>query len=135
MVQIEQDAIFDCPTRRLLQSGRGEIPAGYKNLAPKYNNQQTNTVLTQNFHLNKSQHPLNTNSMENRPKVIAIGQKIMNGEAVKVSGFRNHRSNCGNRIQQYFKDNSCHCTDTVYTFGQYEYDNEYQEKEWVSLYS
>ena len=46
MVQIEQDAIFDCPTRRLLQSGRGEIPAGYKNLAYKYNNHETNTVLT-----------------------------------------------------------------------------------------
>ena len=96
MVQIEQDAIFDCPTRRLLQSGRGEIPAGYKILAYKYNNHETNTVF------NKSQHPLNTNSMENRPKVIAIGQKIMNGEAVKVSRFRNHRSNSGKRTRYYF---------------------------------
>ena len=31
--------------------------------------------------------------------------------------------------QIIFQDNSCHCTDTVYTFGQYEYDDEYQEKE------
>ena len=31
-------------------------------------------------------------------------------------------------VENQFSDNSCHCTDTVYTFGQYEYDNEFQEK-------
>ena len=63
------------------------------------------------------------NSMENQPKVIVIGQKIMIGEVAKVK-VSNFEVVAGNQ----FSDNSCHCTDTVYTFGQYEYDNEFQEK-------
>lgn len=75
MVQIEQDAIFDCPTRRLLQS--------------------VTTSFKYEFH-GKS-----TKSYNHWSKDYEWGS-------------------C--------EDNSCHCTDTVYTFGQYEYDNEFQEK-------
>ena len=35
MVQIEQDAIFDCPTRRLLQSGTDKIHSDSQNLIDK----------------------------------------------------------------------------------------------------
>ena len=45
----------------------------------------TPVELTLNFHLNKSQHRSNTNSMESQPKAIIIGQRIMNGVAAKVS--------------------------------------------------
>ena len=72
--QIEQDAIFDCPTRRLLQS--------------------VSTSFKYNFHakgMNSYQH----------------------------WSYQYEWGSC--------KDNSCHCTDTIYTFGQYEYDNEYQQ--------
>ena len=45
----------------------------------------TPAELTAYFNLNKSQHLSNTNSMESQPKAIIIGQRIMNGVAVKVS--------------------------------------------------
>ena len=45
----------------------------------------TPVEFTLGFHLKKSQHRSNTNSMESQPKAIIIGQRIMNGVAAKVS--------------------------------------------------
>ena len=51
----------------------------------QFNQIDRSIYFAKNVHLNKSQHRSNTNSMESQPKVIIIGQRIMNGVAVKVS--------------------------------------------------